>query len=285
MWSWARVDRIAQLLAAAVLFAVAVYIVHNRYGFIHDWGQAFFWDSRVFAVGGMDMAAGQDPYITDVWAVPFPLPFISPPTFAGILGLIAGVLHGGVFWLFAGLHIVSLALTPWLLTRLFLGRGVTDTVFGYALFLGGFGAYGVTTALAGNFGSTLYLAIFAAMAHGLRTGRWLAFHIAVGCACQVKMPYALFWAIPVMQGGWDWAQLRNAAFAAAAAAIPYVVSYAADPAFFHAWLGALGREVARYDVGLSTYGAVYDGQTPPAGGALPMLAHLAVAGAMFAFLL
>jgi hypothetical protein len=281
-----RIDRWAQLGAAVAQFAVAVLVFQSRYGHIRDpLGAPLFWDSKVLMAGGLEMAQGRNPYLHLVWHAPFPLVFVSPPALALVLGATARVLREHLFDVLAVSHVVALIVTPLVLTRQFLGRTWTDIAFGYGLFVCAFGAWGVTTIVSGNFGSTLYLLIFMALFHALRTSRWMAFHIAVAFACQVKLPFALFWAVPVMRDSLNWTQLRHAVIAASVATIPFAISYLAAPAFFAGWLAALAQQVSIGDAGYSMYGVVFSKVWLDTRSLLPLVAHSLVGAGLLVFLL
>lgn len=281
-----RLDRWATLGAVGVLAAFALYVLINRFGDLPaPFGASLFWDARVFAEGGKAVAAGRDPYPGFVWLSPFDLPFISAPAVAHALGFAYQILGPGLFWLLVASHAAAIVVTPLILTRLFLGKDWIDAALGYALFVCGLGAWGVTTILAGNFGATLYLLIFLGLARGLKDGNWLWFHIAVAVACQVKPPYALFWAIPVLVNGWSWPRLKQSVIAAAAAAAPFLLSYLFDPAFFQAWLDGLNRQVQVGDAGFSVYGAVFSLVWPDVTSVTPIIVHALACAAVGLFLL
>jgi len=268
----------AALASAILLLVAAVYAYRDRYAFMTAPLDAWFWDAKVFLAGGQILAAGGNPYATYVLRDPFPLPFVSPPAFAHLLGVTAAWCGPGLLDALVFGHLVSLIAVPLMLSRWFLGPGWTEAALGYGLLLGGFGAWGVTTLLAGNFGSTLYLLVFAGLGYQVATGQWLPFHLAVIAACQVKFPYALFWAIPVMVNGWDWHELLNCLIAAALATAPYALSALVEPGVFAIWMDRLARQVYAGDVGISVYGATWSRAVPTS--CLPIVAHgVAMVGA------
>jgi len=286
-------DEWARWAVAAAFFLAAFYVFTHTYAWIAEMirelgpGKALFWDARVFAAAGDYVAAGRNPYTEHVIEQPISLPFITAPLAAVTLGGFSSVFGPLLFPLLAVAHLAAMVLAPLMLARYFFGRSLSEAALAYGLFFFGINSFGVVGFTTGNFGSVLYLAIFAGMFRGLRDGKWLWFHIAIAVAMQVKPPFALLWAVPVMVNGWDWRLLRQSAIAAAAGAAIYPISYLINPDYFRDWLASLNHQVNFYkDFGFSTYSAVRGGvRGTPAEAWAPYLVHIIVCCAMFAFLL
>jgi hypothetical protein len=245
-----------------ILTACAIYVYCSRYGHLQElidrdgWLNVWFWDAKVFANGGEHVAFGRNPYTELPHDIPYhKLPFISAPVVARFLGGLYILLGTHLNTALQLAHLVAIVAAPLILTRLFLGKTWSDAALGYALFLAGIGAFGVTTVIAGNFGAVLYLAIFAGLAHGLTKKNWFWYHIALILAVQVKFPYALLWIVPVLVNGWSWAELRNSIVAALAAAVILAVTSYIDPVYFRSWIDALTIQVnGTGDLGFSIFG-------------------------------
>lgn len=279
-----RSDHWTALAAAAIMVGGALVVFFNRYShLVKRLPGVLLWDSNVFAAAGRMVAQGLNPYLAPVIDNPSPLPFISAPQVAIVLGGLAHVMGPALYALLTLCHIAALILTPLILSRLFLGKDWKDAALGYGLFACGLGAFGVTTIIAGNFGATLYLAIFAALIPGLRENKWLYFHIAVAIAAQVKPPYVLLWIVPILVNGWSWKQVRASTIAGAAALVPFVAAYLIDAAYFNDWLGALSRQVASGDYGFSAYGGVIRFDKSLQDSDLPMIVHALVCVSIFVF--
>lgn len=279
-------DRHAALVAGALMIALAAFAFWQRYGWLADtFPGAFFWDAQVLANAGKLIASGGNAYFGDMISSPFGLPFISAPQVAMFLAGLATVLGPALLPLMVIGHIASMIVVPLVLTRLFLGPNWQDTVLGYGLFVCGLGAFGVTTVLVGNLGTTCYLLIFTAMAYGLKTGKWLWFYAACAVAAQLKPPFLALLIVPVMANGWSWLQLRNVVITAAAAGLPFAISWLVSPSYFADWLGALDRQVGVGDHGWSVFGAVSEYSEASRETIIPKLAHAAVMAPLGLFLL
>lgn len=286
-------DEWARWAVAALLFAAAAYVLTHTYAWVwhmlaeQGLGAAIFWDARVFAAAGDYVAAGRNPYAEHVIEQPISLPFITAPLAAVTLGGLSSMFGPLLFPLLALAHLCAMVLAPLMLTRMFFGRSLSEAALGYGLFLFGINGFGLIAFTTGNFGSVLYLAIFAAMARGLRDGDWLWFHVAIAIAMQIKPPFALLWAVPVMAHGWNWRLLGQAAIAALIAGAVYPISFLIDPDYFRDWLASLNHQVNFYkDFGFSAYSAVRGGvRGTPAEAWAPYLVHIIVCGALFVFLL
>lgn len=280
------IDRWAALLAGGLMIALAAFAFWQRYGWLADkFPGALFWDAQVLANAGAMIADGGNAYFGDMISNPFGLPFISPPQMAMFLAGLATVFGPALFPLMAAAHIAAMIIVPLILTRLFLGPNWQDSVLGYGLFVCGLGAFGVTTVLVGNFGTTCYLLIFAGMAHGLKTGKWFWFYAACAFGAQLKPPYLALMIVPVMVNGWSWKELRNAVITAAVTGLPFAISYLVSPAYFADWLGALDKQVGVGDHGWSVFGAVSEYSEASRETIIPKLAHVAVMAPLFFFLL
>lgn len=276
----------AELAASALMALGALAVFYVRH---FSANELYFGDSEVFAEAARHMANGANPY-TDT-AIAYRgggLPFITAPMIAVLLGLFAALLGPGLYWLLVASHIVAIVGAPLLQARLFLGRAPGAVGFGYAAFFCGLGAFGVTTLVSGNFGASLHFAIIAALAHGLRSGRWGWFHVVIAAACLVKPPYAIFWIVPVMYNGWNWRAAGHAALAAVGVGLMFLISYLANPALFADWLASLDQQVAGTgDYGHSVYGLMAWRMFFIDHGYsfTPVLAHATVMGALLLFLL
>lgn len=299
VWRWPdsvkhiSIETWARWAAALLLTACAVYVYFRRYdqlqamiqdsGLLHVW----FWDAKVFSNAGQHVATGIDPYRELSVDIPYhSLPFISAPIVARTLGALYSLFGPYLNPLLQLAHVVAIVLTPLIASRLFLGKAWSDAALGYGLFLCGIGAFGVTTVIAGNFGAVLYLAIFAALAHGLTRKNWFWYHVALIVAVQVKFPYALFWIVPVLVNGWSWRQFRDSATAGLVAILILTVSSALDPVFFHNWMVALETQVnTTGDLGFSVFGVTrwMIGLDSPS--VIPYLAHIAVCAPLLVFLI
>jgi hypothetical protein len=284
-------DRLARWASFVVLVGCAVAVYFIRYPHLQPLVASssvldiWFWDAKVFAIAAEYVETGRNPYLEPLIRLPFDQPFISAPVVAWTLAELHGLLGMHVNTFALALHFVGLVVTPLISARLFLGPTWSDAAFGYALFLCGLGAFGVTTVLSGNFGVFLYMLIFAAIAVGVRRNAWGWFHAAVAFAVQVKFPYALLWIVPVMANGWSWRQAGFAVFAALASVSVYAFSYAIEPAYFLDWVRALSDKVMEQeDFGYSIYGVTMN-LVGDSVSWLPYLLHVAVFAALFAFLL
>ena len=246
-------------------------------------GEAFFWDADIYADAGRCVASGCNPYGGHVAGIPGGPVFIAPPAAAAFLGGLHGLFGAALPWLLKLGHLAAMAVAPLILSRYFLGPSVSAAILGYGLFFCGIAGTGTMTLVSGNFGSVLYLAAIATMMIGIRSGRWHWYHAAVAVAVQFKPVFALFWLIPVMADGWSWRECRNGAMAAFAAGGVFLVFYVIEPGSFHDWLSALYHQVHdNEDRGYSVYGVAM--RKLESGTALPLLLHLSVCGALFAFL-
>lgn len=274
-----------------ILFTYAVYSL-SKYGYVfrsfgqHPFYEVLLWDSQVFSNGGEMVAQGHDPYALPAVFFPFELPFFSAPAVAETLGLLYHVFGANLAVLLKLGHVIAMILTPLILTRMFIGRSLSEVAWGYGLFLVGIGTSGVLTILAGNFGALLYLAVFAAMGRGFSTGRWFWFHVAVAVAVQVKPPYGMLWIVPILSNGWNWRQTLQTAIAAAAAAGAFLVSYLINPDLFQRWLNALVGNIERdRDFGSSFYGAARGMIGIRPDSMLPYALHVGMCVVLLAFLL
>ena len=139
-----RSDHWTALAAAAIMVGGALVVFFNRYShLVKRLPGVLLWDSNVFAAAGRMVAQGLNPYLAPVIDNPSPLPFISAPQVAIVLGGLAHVMGPALFALLTLCHIAALILTPLILSRLFLGKDWKDAALGYGLFACGLGAFGV----------------------------------------------------------------------------------------------------------------------------------------------
>lgn len=272
--------------ALALMLLAALAVMMHRHP---PNGELYFGDSAVFTVAGERVVAGEDPYEGAV--VEYEengLPFISPPVVAMTFGGLYWILGPALMGVMMFSHFVALIGSPWIQTRLFLGPKPSHLALGFGVFACSIGAAAVTTFVSGNFGASMHFAIIATMAHGLRKGQWRWMHLAIALSCLVKPTYAAYWIVPVLWQGWNWREVKNAAIVAGIVALIYAVSYVANPSYFDAWLGSLNRQVSGTgDYGHSVYGQlawrmIFDEHQHTL---IPYLAHIAVMGALLAFIL
>jgi hypothetical protein len=278
-----RIDLVAALLVGVLLLAGTAYVYQSRYGWLTPTlGNVLFWDAQVLSSAGRLIADGKDAYEGLMRSEPFTLPFISAPQVAMLLAGMWKLMGPLMLVPMAIGHIAAMTFVPYFMARAFIGKSWQEIVLGYGIFFCGLNAVAMTTVLAGNLGSTCYLAIFAGMIPGLKSGRWFWFYVACGVAAQLKPPYALMMAIPVMVNGLSWREARNAAITAVIAAVPFVIAYLVSPPYFDAWLQSLDRQVTvEVDDGLSIYSAVARLTDDTLA---PLAAHLFVVALLFVFL-
>lgn len=283
--NWARWACCLALLAGA-LYSLRTYAFLLPAFKQHSFFEVVLWDSQVFSNAGEAVALGRSPYSMFAAIVPFNLPFFSAPVVAAALGLLYSIFGDSLAFLLKVGHLAAVILTPLLLTRMFIGRSLSELAWGYGLFLFGLHAFGVSTVIDGNFGSILYLAIFAAMAQGLSTGRWFWFHVAVAIAVQVKPPYGLLWVVPILSNGWSWRQVAHATISAVAAASVFLISYFTNPDLFREWINMLVSSVERNrDFGYSVYGTARTMIGMRSDSILPYALHIGTCIVWFVFLL
>lgn len=243
------------------------------------------WDSRILAKAGELQAQGADPYAGPLVFTPAPLPFVSPPQAAEILGVMARLSPTLVFYGLIAFYVAGLVGSWIILSRLAMGRTASSHILGLGLLIGGLGGFFLQVVVAANIGVALYFAIFAGLAYALASRRWLWFHVAVALAVQVKPPFAAFWIVPVLIDGWSWNRLREAAIAAGIAALPFAAEAILAPERFAGWLNALRTQLTE-DVGYGLVGAAEDTKLfVGAAALLPLAAHFAIAAGLALLLL
>lgn len=287
----ATAETLALWGGVVVLCGAAAYVGWSRYAYLqpevatNGLAATLGWDAELFANAAERVARTGEAYSAPAGAKPAN-GVVSPPLVMAGIGYLHGWFGAALGPLLKVLHVLAVAIGIGWSVRQFLRPSWAMAAFGAALFGAGLDGYGVTTLLAGNVGSLAYVAIFAALARGVGSGRWGWFHAAVALATLLKPPFATFWIVPVLGNGFDGRQARLAGLAAFAAAAAYVGHFALAPELTYAWLRAVQAQFEGLgDYGLSVYGATRHvfglGQTS----LIPYLAQIAMVLALLALLL
>ncbi len=248
-WPKARGGLFAYLAVVALASLYFLHRFHADFG-----GLQPFWDARVYARALQRWRVGLNPYASA--ALPRStavLPFVSPPAFLYLMGLLRHVFPGRLgFGVYCAVASLCTLAVPTLLAMFYVrSRWMSPAL---AVFITWFqpGKHGSQALLTGNVSNVLYAALLAAGVPGLRRQRWLPFYVVMVVAGLLKPPFLAFLLLPLLAGERQW---RGSAGAVLAVLAGDLAQKLTSPGLWSAFQhGVFLRVFVRGDAGFGLLG-------------------------------
>ena len=247
-----RAKNLLSWLAYGAIMLAFFAVVYNIY---RDHHKVQFSDAYDYITGLRAFAAGQDAYGVAPgaeWTG-----FIYPPLILEIAGaLFRDVPHPLLWTVYLGLVFLSVAVTPWLLSKLG-GRSLWFLPFVAALvFVAEPNRFSLRVTLGANVSVILYGLLLASLLWSLRRGRWTALYLATFLAALVKPTFLAFLLLPLLAGV---GQAMLCGVTAVGVVAAYLLQWLIWPALYAGFRESVYTELVRHkDYGLGVFCLIYE---------------------------